>query len=638
MSVHPAGGPSPHAPADAVLVLDARSGEGVRTVVLAEAPQARVVTASDRQTFLTSLQATRWSLVIVSFDLEAYPGTQALRDARTLSSAPVIATGAAAAPGDVARALREGAEDFIECARTEVLAARVSRVLGVAQAKSRLEQDREVQSARGTSHLQDVDATLLLDLDWRIADCGAGTVEVLGYQPSDLVGRAFDSLFVAGPGTFEFLRHLRGEGEPASCSDATWMLRRDGLQMWAQVSCVPDPGEDGQPRRFHVTVRDATLQYRATQSVRVQADAAAAAIAGRNLFLGSIAHELRGALAPVTTSVNVLQRVALEPAQHDRLVGIIQRNAASAARLVEDLLTFSTASENKLLMRQEEVDLHQLVSECVEAAQHHAAAGNIALRMEGAPGEARSRCDAGRIRQVVVNLIGNAIKFTPAGGNVRVRTCCGPDSASIEVTDDGAGIAPEVLPHIFEPFEQGGSETTSRFGGFGLGLAISAVIAKQHGGSIDVSSPGRGQGATFRLSLPRERDGSAPADSRPKNVAGLQVLYVEDNADAADAMHYALTRLGWSMVHAPTCARARELVRDERHSFDVVLADLGLPDGSGVELGRELSRHLPVVALTAYGAPLGLEGFANQLMKPAEIAELHRALLRAVAVHGEATL
>lgn len=491
----------------------------------------------------------------------------------------------------------------------------------------------EARFAQATAWIADRCAMVLLDRGWRVTDCSPGVLPVLGYQPGDLVGQPLEALFDGIPEAAGVLQRLR-TGDTAQ--ESTWMPRRDGLRLWAELTCVADRSGDGEVQRFCLTIRDATLQYRASQAVRNQADVAAAAAAARNLFLGSIAHELRGALAPISTSALVLERQAVDATQQGRLVEIIRRNTASAARLVEDLLTFSTASENKLRMSHEEVDLHRLVAECVDAAQHHAATARVGLRVElGATAtQARLRCDADRIRQVVVNLIGNALKFTPAGGQVTVRTSGEADGLCIEVVDTGAGIDPAVLPFIFEPFEQGGADVTARFGGFGLGLAICAAIARQHGGEITAASGGRGKGATFRLSLPRHGKREQPVPE----AATFHVLYVEDNPDAADAMRYALTTLGWKMTHTGTCAGARELVRDHGDDFHVVLADLGLPDGSGLELGEELGRRLPVVALTAYGAPLGMQGFASQLIKPAEIGEVQRALLRAVAVHRSAAV
>lgn len=392
----------------------------------------------------------------------------------------------------------------------------------------------------------------------------------------------------------------------------------------------------GGVHRSWLTVRDATLQYRASQSLRGQADAAADATMARNLFLGSVAHELRAALSPISTSAMLLERQRLDPGRHERLVGIIQRNTALAARLLEDLLTFSTVSENKLLMRPQQVDLHGLLLECTDAMRQQVTAAGVGLRLEclASKEQALVHCDPDRIRQVLVNLLGNALKFTPAGGSILVQTGCGAEGFWISVADTGIGIDPAALPFIFDPFEQGGGEVTGRFGGFGLGLAICAAIASQHGGAVTAASAGPGRGATFRLCLPADGDRPETVERGAREPVALHVLYVEDNEDAADAMRYALNTLGWTMAHASTCASARALVAAEEDAFDVILADLGLPDGSGLELGVELGERLPLVALTAYGAPLAMQGFVSQLIKPAEIVEVQRALLKAVAVQA----
>lgn len=495
----------------------------------------------------------------------------------------------------------------------------------------RPEPDDRIAGALGW--LAQREAMVLLDERWIITGCSRGVAAVLGYEARDLVGQPVEALCVGIPDSLASLGRLRAWRGAQPFRDSAWMLRRDGLRLWAEMTCVADEAVDGPPPRYCLTVRDATLQYRASRSMRSQADAATAATQARNLFLGSIAHELRAALAPISTSALLLERQALEPGRHLRHLAIIRRNAATAARLLEDLLTFSTASENKLPLRLAETDLHALLAECVEAARQHPGAADLELVLEfAAPRlEARLRCDPDRIRQVLMNLLGNACKFTPAGGSVFVRTASVAEGFLIEVTDTGVGIDPAALPFIFNPFEQGGANVTSRYGGFGLGLAICAAIARQHGGSIAASSAGRGRGTTLRLCLPPGTSTEFRAPE-PRSPAGLHVLYVEDSQDAADAMRYALGTLGWTMTHADTCASARDLVHQRAASFDVILADLGLPDGSGLELGSELCRQLPVVALSAYGAPMGMQGFADQLIKPAEIAEVQRSLLQAVSV------
>lgn len=485
----------------------------------------------------------------------------------------------------------------------------------------------EAQATAVASGTWDDDRQVLLELDesWTIVACNTGSESVLGHRAQDLLQQRIDILF---DGT-DVLAKLKDGARRAS----GWMVRRDGLRMWADVTCsAPMVHVGGSPRRV-LSAFDATLQYRASQALRRQADNAASITAARDLFIGSIAHELRAALAPISTSAAIMDRQLVQPSAvpvPERLVGIVRRNAAAAARLIEDLLAYSTLSAGKLVLRPAMLDLDRLVADALDSLRHAAQAKQVQLQEHLCAKACPVHADSARLEQVLLNLLGNAIKFTPAGGRVAVTTACGPSHATVEISDTGRGIAPDVLPFIFDPFEQGGADITGQHGGFGLGLAISAGIVAQHGGRLVATSDGPGRGATFRLSLPLGRQGVEAVD-RPR-AGPLRVLYVEDNMDAADAMRYALGTLGWQMVHAGTCAAARALVSGAGGAgFDVVLADLGLPDGSGLELGQDLSRHLPVVALTAYGAPLALAGFADQLIKPADIGEVQRALLKAVA-------
>lgn len=490
----------------------------------------------------------------------------------------------------------------------------------------------DAQFASATAWLGQSQAMMALDRDLVITACNVGVQLVLGHEPAQLLGRPLARLFDGEPLAGNLLERLTTAARGGPARESGWMQRRDGLRMWAEVTSVPDLDPQGAALRYCLSIRDATLEYRASRALRVQADAAAARAASRNLFIGSVAHELRAALAPISTAAAIMERQAPDPAMQQKLAGIVRRNAASAARLVEDLLEFSTLSARKLALRPTLVDLHRVIVDCADAARPLATAAGLQLDLELRADDSRLQADADRIRQVVTNLLGNAVKFTPAGGRVVVRTSGTATEFTIEVADTGAGIEPGLLPFIFDPFEQGGGEVTSRYGGFGLGLAISAEIASMHRGELLAHSAGAGRGSTFRLVLPREI-AAAPGPGRQegRQTRPLHVLHVEDNADAADAMRYALGTLGWSMTHAASCADARRLVAADAGRFDVVLADLGLPDGSGVDLGAEFSPLLPVVAITAYGAPFSIDGFTEQLIKPAAISEVQRALTTAVA-------
>jgi CheY-like chemotaxis protein len=219
-----------------------------------------------------------------------------------------------------------------------------------------------------------------------------------------------------------------------------------------------------------------------------------------------------------------------------------------------------------------------------------------------------------------------------------VRTWQEDGQFVLEVADNGIGIDPEALPRIFSAFEQADREVSQRFGGLGLGLAIARGLVAEHRGELTASSAGRGHGATFTLRLrpqfPVAAAQAAGPDREATDRGGWKLLLVEDNQDAAETVVMVLESYGYQVTHVSTCADAIRTA--QRESFDIVLTDLGLPDGSGIDVGRALSRSVPVVALSGYGATPDLQrsamaGFAGHLVKPAEPQAIHAALQKALA-------
>lgn len=620
---------SSHPERCAVLVLAPPAQAREVEAALGAAP--RITVTGDLPRFEQALRDPHWDLVVVSLDVQGVDGGLALQQARARGIDALVALGTAPQAGDVVHALRHGAADFIAADKLAELAPAAKRLLERSAAKAAI--------TRTAGPVAGVQATLALDDGWIVRACTPDVRGVLGHDAGELVGQPVGQFFEGVPGGDDTMQQLVSAPAGEPWRGEAWMRRRDGLHLRAELTWLRGTGPGALAA---LSVRDVTLQYRASGAMRRQADLAAASSEGRNLLIGSVAHELRAALAPISTSAVILERQgqAQAPAVHDKLVRIVRRNVSAAARLVEDLLEFSTRAAGKMVLRPTLVDLHQLLMDCAEPARQQAAQAGIALKLQFGTSQALSQvqADGDRIRQVVTNLLGNALKFTPAGGSVTLRTAAQADAFSIEVSDTGMGIEPALLPFIFDPFEQGGSRTTDRHGGFGLGLAVSLDIARQHGGQLVAWSAGAGRGTTFRLSLPHGTAQPLPtrAAAAMPAASGLRVLYVEDNLDAADAMRYALGTIGWPMLHAPTCTAARQLFAQRRTDIDVVLADLGLPDGSGLDLAPEMSSHVPVVALTAYGAPLALDGFADQLIKPAEISEVQRALAKAVALSRNA--
>jgi CheY-like chemotaxis protein len=268
-------------------------------------------------------------------------------------------------------------------------------------------------------------------------------------------------------------------------------------------------------------------------------------------------------------------------------------------------------------------------------------------------GDLRLWADAPRLTQVFWNLLSNARKFTPSEGTVRVRVRREGNDLAVQVSDSGMGIEPDLLPHVFDAFQQGQRTDVRRFGGLGLGLAISKTIVELHGGSLSVASEGKGRGSTFTVQLPSGRPASlseAPREAVPeaepppeapeeKSEKPLHILLVEDHLDTAEAMADLLRATGRQVTVAASVAEGMAMAdaavqgrrRDDR--IDLVLSDIGLPDGSGLDLMAELSRRygLRGIALTGYGMDEDVArsreaGFARHLTKPVSLEQLETAI------------
>jgi two-component system, chemotaxis family, CheB/CheR fusion protein len=318
----------------------------------------------------------------------------------------------------------------------------------------------------------------------------------------------------------------------------------------------------------------------------------AAAVRSRDERLAAVTHELRGPLQPITLAVARLKRDGtLSPKQREA-VEIIERNLEAQTRLVEDL--WEAARGNRPpAVRVQPLGLNAVLRELTDAAQVRAAEKGIAIHAVLDPADPVVSADPVRIRQVVRNLLDNAVKFTPPGGRVSVRSDrgTGPD-VRIEVVDTGPGIPREQQERIFEPYVQlaGGRES----GGVGLGLHLARRLVEAQGGSIGVWSEGPGRGSTFTVLLPRV----VPAEtvrSVSADAGGRRVLLAEDHEDSARLIGELLRGRGYEVTSVGSVAAG--LAEAARSRFDVLISDLELPDGSGLDLMRKLSSN---------GAPRGI--------------------------------
>jgi signal transduction histidine kinase/response regulator RpfG family c-di-GMP phosphodiesterase len=365
--------------------------------------------------------------------------------------------------------------------------------------------------------------------------------------------------------------------------------------------------------------------YKAAQKARNEAERANLA---KDQFLAMLSHELRTPLTPVVSSVLALETEPDLPENVRESLQMIQRNVELEARLIDDLLDLTRISKGKVQLSLEIVDAHALLRNAIEICQAGINQKQLGLHVDLAAKNVRLKADPARLQQIFWNLIKNAVKFTPDGGRLSVHTRDEGDQLRVDVQDSGIGIDPESIPKIFNAFEQ--AERT-RFGGLGLGLAITKALVETHKGTITAESGGRNQGAKFSALFPvstETSDSIAPARSTitPRRQS-MRILLVEDHEDTNRSLTHLLRRRGYHVQPALTVRSALDLAA--REEFDVLISDIGLPDGTGIDLMRTLHSARPLfgIALTGYGMEEDVRkshdgGFKHHLVKPVDLNKL----------------
>jgi PAS domain S-box-containing protein len=352
----------------------------------------------------------------------------------------------------------------------------------------------------------------------------------------------------------------------------------------------------------------------------------------REQIMAALSHELRTPLSPALHAAAMLARLGTLDAEGAGLVAAIERNLQAAVRIVDDLLDVTRIARGKLHLHRSVHDLHDVLRDSLAVCAADADRAGVTLSF--LPGARFSRVDADAVRlgQVFWNLIKNGTKFTPAGGSVTVTTVNEHGFIKATVRDTGIGIDPELLPVVFEAFEQGSNDPR---GGLGLGLTICKGIVDAHQGEIWVSSPGLGRGASFEVRLalaPNAEQAWEEPEPPVTSEYSLRVLLVEDHVDSAEILAMALRHAGHTVAVAATRAEALSRLRE---GWDAVVADLALPDGSGLDIGRAAAglSSPPIwrIALSGYSGAADVErsrmaGFDVHLAKPTDIRRLLKLL------------
>jgi signal transduction histidine kinase len=387
--------------------------------------------------------------------------------------------------------------------------------------------------------------------------------------------------------------------------------------------------------------------FEAERKARIKAEEASRAKDG---FLSIASHELRAPLTSILGWTSLLKSTG--PDDRTRLargLDVIERSARAQARLVDDILDVARIAAGKLTIHPKPMRLGPLVRSCLEAARATADARGVELAIV-LDDDAAVLGDADRLRQVVDNLLANALKFTPRGGHVGIESDRVDGKCLLRVRDDGKGISPGDIAHVFEAFRQADSSSTRREGGLGLGLSIVKHIVCEHHGSVRIDSAGVGCGATVTVELPAadpvpgpRAAGAAPQHAGKATLGGLRVLVVDDDADARDAVAEMLAAQGAQVKSAPSAKAA--LLALSAFSPNAIVSDIGMPDEDGYWLMRKVRAlatnvaTVPAVALTAYSRPEDVRaamaaGYQEHLAKPPEPERLANVVAHLCAHAG----
>lgn len=426
------------------------------------------------------------------------------------------------------------------------------------------------------------------------------------------------------------------------------MRRADGAYRWHLHQAMPLQDHQGQIVKWFGTATDIhELKQIEADRARLLAEAQAARVEAeaanrsKDEFVSLVAHELRSPLNAILGWAKLLQTRQLDAATTSKALETIARNTQAQVQLVEDLLDVSRMQRGTLPLELAAVNLAEAVEAAIETIRPTAEAKSLQLETQ-LQETAWIRGDVHRLQQVVLNLLTNAIKFTPAGGRVQVRLERQPALAQIQVMDTGKGISSDLLPHIFDRFRQDQHNATAKQG-LGLGLAIVKYLVEMHSGTIVAHSRGEGQGATFTIRLPLLQDAAAvppdvpseSADVPSRSLVGVRVLLVDDDLDLLNLTVFILEQAGAVVQTATGVAAA--LAQLPQFQPDILLSDIAMPEQNGYELLQQARSRYPeapilAIALTAYASATDREnslraGFADHLAKPVEPEALIRVVL-----------
>jgi PAS domain S-box-containing protein len=549
-------------------------------------------------------------------------------------------------------AQRQKVEEALRLANVELEARVAARTSDLLKANEEL-RDRESALRDSQARLQLVTdhAPVFLiqcDREHRLKFANRTFSERFGFETDKLIGMHFKDL--VGNTAYSVFRHNFDATLDGQRIEFETEFKHGGYgPRWLHVIQEPERAPGGEVVGLLAVISDVTERKLVEHEILQARDKALAASHAKDEFLARLSHELRTPLNPVLLVASDAAGDAKLPDDVRSDFAMIAQSVTLEARLIDDLLDLSRIAHGKMSLELRPNDIHSILLEALSMVQADVAQKHLVVSLELKADQHVVLCDDVRMKQVFSNLLKNATKFTPDGGRITVETQRVADGENllVKIVDTGIGMVPEEIGRIFEAFSQGehsNKDGSPQFGGLGLGLAISRMLVEQHSGFIRAVSPGRNLGATFFVELPlyhageqeeEQQESGSPFEEAPQTakIDGhmRRALLVEDHRPTRKALAHLLTRRHYDVVSVGSVSEARATA--SREAFDIVISDIGLPDGNGYDLMTELrSRHgLVGIALTGYGREEDVDrsqaaGFSAHLTKPVSVEGLECAL------------
>jgi signal transduction histidine kinase len=600
----------------------------------------RIVDATSGAEALRLLTNELPVLALIDVKLPDIDGSELCRRIKSnpaTASVLVVHTSAAFRRGeDRARGLEQGADAYlVEPVEPEVLVATVRALLRTRRAEDAV---RLAEREWRLTFEAISDGACFVDRDGVISRCNARFGALLGIT-GDLTARSICSV----------LAPVLGPASEVDVEAGPWSREVAVGARWLRLAASRVPGEMMGSAGTVWIVTDITEHKRVEeisgrlltmeQQARAQAEAANRT---KDEFLAVLSHELRTPLTSMLGWLRMLRTGRLDAAGIDRAYDVLERSTRLQAQIVEDLLDVSRVISGKMVLALSPVSIASVIDAALESQRSAAATKRLTISTEIEPA-ARLVADAGRLQQVFVNLISNAVKFTPPAGRITIRAVSAPRTIEVSVSDTGRGMSPDILPHVFEPFRQAEGPHSRVHTGLGLGLAIVRHLVELHGGTVSVASDGPDRGSTFTVTLPTDIEATAPAferghgsDLRSADLRGLRVLVVEDEGDTRDILDVLLRESGAEVEAVPDAETAMQAMQSRPP--DVLISDIGMPEMDGYDLIRQVRRlspdaggRVPAIALTAFAHGSDHRealraGYDRHLAKPVDAVTLTRTV------------